>query len=51
VTTFSWHGSLAALDDSHFGVFRMGFTDSSHFNTSFRTTNGSSLDGTPYSCT
>lgn len=51
VTDFSWHGALAALDDTHFGVLRMGFTDSSHFNTSFRTTSGSSLDVTPFSCT
>jgi predicted phosphodiesterase len=53
VTDFSWHGALAALDDTHFGFLKMVFNSTATgWTQAFKTTTGSgSLDPISYGCT
>jgi predicted phosphodiesterase len=53
VTTFSWHGALAALDDTHYGFLKMVFNSTATgWTQAFKTTTGSgSLDPISYGCT
>jgi predicted phosphodiesterase len=53
VTEFSWHGALAALDDTHFGFLKMVFNPTATgWTQAFKTTTGSgSLDAISYGCT
>jgi len=52
VTTYSWHGALAALDDTHFGFLKMVFnTTATGWTQAFKTTTGTgSLDPVAYGC-
>ena len=53
VAEFSWHGALAALDDTHYGFLKMVFNSTATgWTQAFKTTTGSgSLDSVAYGCT
>jgi hypothetical protein len=52
VTTISWRGAKAALDDTHFGLLKMIFNASATgWTQAFKTTTGGSLDPISYGCT